>query len=86
MRYFVYILRCVDGSLYTGMTNDLKKRMRMHAAGKASAYTRAKGAVKMVYTERKKDRGFALRREAEIKRWPRSQKLALIRAWKTKKR
>lgn len=78
--YFVYILKCKDGSLYTGITTDLVRRLTEHASGKGAKYTRGKKAGKIVYTERKKNRSTASKREAEIKSWTRMQKLALIRA------
>ena len=76
--YFVYVLRCRDNSLYTGITNDIEKRLLAHKAGTASKYTRSRGALRFEYIERKKTRGNALRREAEIKHLTRKQKLALI--------
>lgn len=75
----VYILRCRDGSLYTGITNDLPTRLRRHNAGTASAYTRARGPVRLVYQESQRDRSAALRREAALRRLPRAEKLALVR-------
>ena len=77
--WLVYVLRCGDGSLYTGITNDLARRLAAHRAGTASAYTRARGPVDVVYRERVADRSAALRREAAIKRLPRAAKLVLIR-------
>lgn len=76
--YFVYILKCGDGTLYTGITNDLEKRLAKHRDGSGAKYTRAKGAVALAYSERVASRGAALKREAEIKKWPRAKKLALI--------
>jgi putative endonuclease len=75
----VYILRCGDGTLYTGITNDLPRRIARHDAGKAARYTRARGPVTLVHSERAADRGAALRREAAIKKLPRKQKLLLAR-------
>ncbi len=75
--YTVYILRCGDGSLYTGITTDMKRRLAEHKKGLGGRYTRAKGAVNIAYTERKKNRSTASKREAEIKRLSRSAKLAL---------
>jgi putative endonuclease len=75
----VYVLRCSDGSLYTGITNDLPRRLSVHQAGKGGAYTRSRRPVRVVYTEPRSTRGAALRREAELKRLPRSAKLSLIR-------
>ena len=60
----VYMLRCRDGSLYTGITNDVPRRLAAHAAGKGAAYTRSRCPVSLVYREAAKDRGAALRREA----------------------
>lgn len=79
MTWFVYILRCRDGSLYTGMTNDLPRRLSIHRSGRGGAYTRSRLPVRLVYSERRRTRGAALRREAELKRLPRSAKLALVR-------
>jgi len=76
----VYVLRCRDGSLYTGMTNDLKHRLTVHRSGKGGAYTRSRLPVRLVYAERRASRGSALRREAEIKRLPRRAKLVLVRS------
>lgn len=78
-KYFVYILRCKDGSLYTGITTDLARRFAMHKAGTASRYTRAKGVGRMLYSETQPSRSAASKREAEIKKWPRRKKLSLIR-------
>jgi putative endonuclease len=78
-RWTVYLLRCRDGSLYTGITNDLARRLAAHRAGTASAYTRARGPVRLVYREAARDRSAALRREAAIKRLTRRAKLELIR-------
>jgi putative endonuclease len=80
MMYAVYILLCRDGTYYTGITNDLLKRLAAHKAGIASKYTRSRGAVRFAYVERKKTRGGALRREAAIKKLSRATKESLIRA------
>lgn len=80
--YVVYIIECGDRSLYTGITNDLKRRFAQHQQGKGGHYTAAKKAVKILYTEKCPDRSAALKREAEIKRWPRAKKLGLIKALK----
>ena len=76
--WFVYILSCADGSLYTGITNDLARRLKMHGAGRASRYTRSRLPVKLVYRERRADRSQALVRECAVKDLERSQKLDLI--------
>lgn len=77
-RWSVYVLRCGDGSLYTGATNDVAKRLEAHRRGRGGAYTRSRLPVEIVYREEAGTRGEALRREAEIKRLSRAQKLALI--------
>jgi putative endonuclease len=76
--YFVYILQCADASLYTGITTDLKRRLAEHKNGIGSHYTRSRGAVKIVYSEKRATRSLASKREAEIKRLPRAKKLVLI--------
>jgi len=73
----VYLLRCRDGSLYTGVTNDLGRRLASHRRGTGSAYTRSRLPVALVYQEELPDRGAALRREAAIRRLSRAEKLAL---------
>lgn len=78
MLYYVYLLECDDGSLYTGITTDVARRFEEHTQGIGSHFTRAKGARRMVYSEEQPDRSAALKREAEIKKWPREKKLALI--------
>ncbi len=78
--WFIYILRCNDDTLYTGITNNLEKRLRTHNAGKASKYTRARLPVEVVYLEEMKDKSAALMREYEIKKLSRSDKTALIKA------
>ncbi|MEK7579293.1 MAG: GIY-YIG nuclease family protein [Patescibacteria group bacterium] len=84
--YFVYLLTCADGSIYTGIATDVKRRFAEHRKGTASRYTRAKKAVKIIYTEKHLNRSTASKREAEIKKWPRRAKLALAAKRKTKRR
>lgn len=72
--WFVYILRCSDGSLYTGITNNLDRRVKMHNAGTASRYTRMHRPVKLVYRETQPDRSRALIRECDIKLLPKAKK------------
>lgn len=72
------MLRCGGGSLYTGITNDLERRLAAHRAGRASAYTRARQPLRLVYTEGQPTRSAALRREAALKRLSRAAKLALV--------
>ena len=74
----VYLLRCHDGSLYTGITNDLAARLSRHRAGTASAYTRSRRPVRLVYQERQPSRSAALKREAALRRLSRAAKLALL--------
>jgi putative endonuclease len=74
----VYILRCADGTLYTGATSDAGRRVAEHEAGDGAAYTRSRRPVRVVYEERVRDRSAALRREAALKRLTRTEKLALI--------
>jgi putative endonuclease len=76
----VYILRCSDGSLYCGWTIDLKKRLALHHAGRASRYTRSRLPVELVWTSAQPDRSAAKREEARIKGLSRAAKLALIAA------
>ena len=78
MSWFVYVLRCADGSLYTGITNNLRRRFAAHRAGTASRYTRARLPVRLVYQERSRTRSAALKREAAIKRLPRAAKLKML--------
>ena len=74
----VYMLRCGDGTLYTGWTNDLPRRLKTHAAGRGGKYTRSRLPVELVYHECFTDRHEALSREWHLKRLPRAEKLALI--------
>ncbi len=77
MGWTVYILRCGDGSLYTGVTNDLDKRIAAHRAGTGARYTRGRGPLTVLYTEAKRNKSYALKREAAIKSLSRGEKLAL---------
>ena len=77
--YFVYLLECKDGTLYTGITTNVERRFAEHKSRKGGHYTSAKEAVKIVHTERYPDRSSALRRESEIKSWRRVKKLALFK-------
>ncbi len=72
------MLRCGDGSLYTGATNDLARRVERHACGKGAAYTRSRLPVTLVFQEPASDRSAALRREAALKKLTRAKKLELI--------
>ena len=76
--YTVYILLCRDKTLYTGITTDVKRRFEEHKKGEGAHYTRAHKPLRMVYTENAKDRSAASKRESQIKRYSRVEKLALI--------
>jgi putative endonuclease len=77
--YFLYIIKCGDDSLYTGITTDVSRRFNEHKNKKGGHYTRARKVLKVVYTEKHPDRSSALKRESEIKNWKRERKLALIK-------
>jgi putative endonuclease len=77
-KWWVYVLRCADGTLYTGVTTDPDRRLKQHNAGTASKYTRARGPVLMVYREPTAGHGAALRREIAIKKMSRAVKDVLI--------
>lgn len=76
--WFVYILRCADGTYYIGQTDDLEKRMTEHAAGKGSRHTAARLPVELVHSESFTSRAQAMARQAQLKRWSRAKKEALI--------
>jgi putative endonuclease len=76
--WHVYLLRCRDGTLYAGATNDLAGRLARHASGKGARYTRSRLPVALVWSARARGRGAALRREAALKRLSRAEKLALV--------
>jgi len=77
-RHFVYLLCCADDTLYCGYAADVEKRLAVHNSGKGAKYTRGRLPVKIVYTEELPEKGDALRREMEIKKLSRQEKLALI--------
>jgi putative endonuclease len=77
MAWVCYLLECADGTLYTGISNDLPRRLGQHARGVASKYTRSRLPVRLRWCQRHRNRSAALRREAAIKRLPRAGKLAL---------
>ncbi|MCI8552642.1 MAG: GIY-YIG nuclease family protein [Lawsonibacter sp.] len=83
MPWYVYILRCGDGTLYTGVTSDIPRRLAAHRAGKGAKYTRGRGPLELVYQEKLPGKSAALRREYRIKRLTRQEKEHLIQeAWK----
>lgn len=78
---FVYMVRCTDGTLYTGWSTDPAARLRAHQSGKGARYTRAKGAAALAYVEKCADRRAAMRREYALKQLPKAQKERLCAAW-----
>ncbi len=74
----LYILRCKDGTLYTGITTDVASRLEAHRSGKGAKYTRGRSPLEVVYTEFCGDHSAALKREIALKRMTKQQKLALI--------
>lgn len=78
--YFVYILKCKDGTLYTGITTDVARRFTEHKNGIGGHYTSSKEVVSILYTEQYPDRSSASKRESEIKGWRREKKLNLIKS------
>ncbi len=78
--WFVYLLRCAEGSLYTGITNDVSRRCEQHNAGTASRYTRSRLPIRLVYEEVLTSRSLALKREAAMKALSRMEKESLIQA------
>ena len=81
----VYILHCSDDTLYTGISNSLERRLAQHNAGTASKYTRVRRPVEVVFCERQENKGNALRREYQIKKLSRLEKLQLISEYNTEK-
>ncbi len=82
MAAFVYILRCGDGTFYTGWTNDVAHRLEMHRSGKGAKYTRGRGELTLVYTEELPSKSEAMAREYAIKQLSRRDKEKLVREWK----
>lgn len=76
--YFVYMIECADQTIYTGITTDLQRRFKEHKAGKGGHYTKAHGVKSLIYSEESPNRSAASKREAEIKRLTRSEKIALM--------
>jgi putative endonuclease len=77
-RWCLYILECRDRSLYTGITNNLAARLKKHQAGAGARYTRSRLPVRLVYTEKCRDKSSALKREFAVKKLARREKLALV--------
>ena len=78
MKWCVYILKCSDGNLYTGISNNLSKRIDIHNSGKGAKYTKSRLPVTLVYLEHTHDKNSSLKREIEIKKLTRSEKIELI--------
>lgn len=76
--HYVYMIECSDGSLYTGYTTDVARRFKQHQKGRGGHYTSSRTVMRIVHTEEYPDKSSALKREAEIKRWTREEKLRLI--------
>ena len=77
-KWYLYVLRCGDGTLYTGITTDVQARFAQHQAGKGAKYTRGRGPLELVYTEECDDHSAALKRELAIKALPREKKEKMI--------
>lgn len=82
MMYFFYIVRCKDGSLYCGSTNNIERRIKQHNSGQGSVYVRTHGGGIIVYSEHFNALPEAMRREAQIKKWSRRKKENLIKGKK----
>jgi predicted GIY-YIG superfamily endonuclease len=78
--WWVYLLRCGDGTLYAGVTNDLEKRFQAHRRGRGARYTRGRGPLRLLWSASCGDKGEALRREHAVKRLSRREKLLLVRS------
>ena len=76
--WHVYILKCKNGDLYTGITNNIQRRFEEHVSGKGGHFTKSFGAKEIIFSEEHPDKPLALKREAQIKGWTRKKKLALI--------
>ena len=82
MSWYVYMLRCGDNTLYTGVTDDVERRLAAHRAGKGAKYTRGRGPLELVYVEEVSDKSAALKREIAVKKLTRGEKDALRAGWK----
>ena len=85
-RWYVYMVRCADNSLYTGISNDVEERVKAHNAGKGAKYTRMRGPVRLVYTREMGSMSAAMRREHMIKKNGREYKERLIRLFSSRKK
>ena len=82
--WYLYILRCADGSLYTGITTDVERRLEEHRSGKGAKYTRGRGPLELVYTEECGTHSLALKRELAIKAMKTTRKNDLIKSYKSR--
>ena len=80
--WYLYILRCKDGSLYTGITTDVGKRLEAHRAGKGAKYTRGRGPLELVYREECGTHSEALKRELQVKALSREEKMQLVHSFR----
>ena len=80
-RWYVYILKCGDGTLYTGITDDVPARLQAHREGKGAKYTRGRGPLELVYQEEVENHSAAAKREWQIKQLKKKEKLALCQIW-----
>ena len=78
LAWCVYIMECDNGDFYTGITSNLERRFKQHSSGNGGKFTRTFGAKEILYWEKSLDRSNALKREAEIKSWPRKKKLEMV--------
>lgn len=83
--WYLYILRCCDDSLYTGITTDVQKRFEVHSSGRGAKYTRSRGVVEIAYRERCGSRSEASKREWQVKQLTREEKLQLIASFQQEK-
>ena len=79
--WYIYILKCGDGTLYTGITDDVPARLRAHRKGKGAKYTRGRGPLELVYQEEAEDHSTAAKREWQIKQLKKQEKLSLCQTW-----
>lgn len=77
--WYVYIFQCSNNSFYVGITNNVKRRLKEHNSGKGGRYTKARAPVTLVYSEAYKTKTQVLKREAQLKKWTRAKKNALIK-------
>ncbi len=76
--WYFYIVKCRDGSYYSGITNDIEHRIKEHNAGTGAKYTRGQRPVTLIYSERQPNQSEALKREIRVKNWPKQKKQALV--------